>query len=72
MNLSSIPPSCWMQSTIKVKYSLSIATVPCAPSLSVCVVKPRMSENNTVASTDCPPSMSAPEATSLSAMPGSM
>ena len=29
-----------------------LATVPWAPSRSVCVVNPRMSENNTVASTD--------------------
>ena len=58
MNLSSIPPCCWMQSTMIVKYSFSSATVACGPSSSASVVKLRMSENSTVASTLLPPRIS--------------
>ena len=72
MNLSSIPPSRWMQSTMISKYSLSRLTVACGPSSSVSVVKPRMSENSTVAVTLRPPSNSAPEASTWSAIEGSM
>ena len=72
MNLSSMPPSAVMQFTMIVKYSLSSATVPWAPSSSVRVVKERMSEKSTVASTLWPPRASPPPARRRSASPGSM
>ena len=60
INLSSMPPSRVMQSTISSKYSLSRVTVPWAPRASVSVVNPRISEKSTVAGTLCPPNKSAP------------
>ena len=72
INLSSMPSSAWMQSTINVKYSFKSDTVPWGPNFSVRVVKLRTSENNTVHTDSVPPITSSPAASICSAMPGSM
>ena len=50
MNLSSVPSWRNTMSTMISKYSLSIETMVCGSSRSLIAVKPRMSENSTVAS----------------------
>ena len=74
MNLSSIPPSSVMQSTMIVKYSFSSFTVPWAPSSSVIVVKHLTSEKRTVPTLCFPPIISSlsPAAMSWSANSGSI
>src|SRR5262249_14613978 len=66
MYLSRIPPWLKTTSTMSVKYSFSIETVPRAPSVSAMVVKLRMSENRTEAMWLDPPRPSSSSASTRS------